>query len=206
MTLQEKIRTAMRTGGDLKLSFDPSLNTKSPGAQNVYLHAISENEIKINLTASGGEASDILWLPWRQGELPSIQEFSISAAKPETLFLTYELSGCKLFGIKGGPFWHIDAQVSVSEFWPGILSSEWVEDYWPAGSTQDVAYLHRLGQSASLWDLSQKITGNPPTTYGSGNVGNAFVGGIVNTHNEIDLYYQASPWSPLKYTQQTMKK
>jgi hypothetical protein len=121
------------------------------------------------------------------------------------LFLTYYLSGCKVFAIRGEPVWHIDAQISVKEFWPRIQNEEWVEDNWAPGTTQQVAYLHRAGQNKDLWNLSAYLEGDPPSTYGSQNVGAAVVGGVVNHSQQLDLYFKASPWGSLVYTSQQRK-
>lgn len=197
----------MRNGGELRLSLDPDLNLQSPGKLRVYLHEVNENEIRVDLDpGNNAEPADIVWLPWRQGEMPMVQPYSISSSPPETIFLTYELTGCKIFGIQGGPVWHIDAEVSVDEFWPIIQQEEWVQENWPAGETQNLAYLHRAGQPPELWDLSAHLAGAAPTTYGSGgNLGNAFVGGIVNDEGQLDFYFQASPWKTLPYAEQVMK-
>jgi len=202
--LQDRIRIAMTGGGDLKLDLSPALNQKYPGSLQVYLHD-AEDAVRVDLDDSG-EPATILWLPWKQGELQVLQAYSIQQAAPGTLFLTYYLSGCKIFAIRGGPVWHIDAEVSVAEFWPQIAGEEWVEDNWELGTEQDVAYLHRAGQSPVLWDLSAYLAGGPPTTYGNGNIGSATVGGVVNAGHEIDFYFQASPWATLPFSGQVRKK
>lgn len=201
--LQDRIRAAMTGGGDLNLVLDPALNDKAPGSLLVYLHDLGDG-IRVDLDQSG-EAATILWLPWRQGELQALQPASIERAAANSLFLTYYLSGCKIFAIQGGPVWHIDAQVSVAEFWPQIQASEWVQDNWQAGGAQDVAYLHRAGQNAALWDLSAYLQGGAPTTYGNRNAGQALVGGVVG-NGQLDLYFKASPWADLGYSPQKSKK
>jgi hypothetical protein len=202
--LQDRIRDAMTGGGDLELELDQALNGRGPGPQQVYLHDLGAS-IGIDLEENDGEAAAILWLPWRQGSLTVLQPYSIQRAAPDTLFLTYYLSGCKIFAIQGGPVWHIDAPVDVGEFWPEIQGSEWVEDHWPAGGAQDVAYLHRAGQNALLWDLSAQLQGGAPTTYGHGNLGQALVGGVVN-NGQLDLYVKSSPWAALAYGLQKLRK
>ncbi len=209
MPIQDNIRHAMETGGNLSVRFSPELNTKAPGMTQVYLHQVDANNVLIDLQAKGGEPANILWLFWRQGECPMIQPFSIERAPVGTLFFTYELTGCKVFAIQGGPVWHIDSQVTVAEFWPQIMGSEWVEDNWHVGDVQNVAYLHRAGQAANLWDLSGHIAGAAPVTYGQGNVGNAVVGGIVRQgehSKQLELYYKASPWARFNYAAQKLKK
>jgi hypothetical protein len=202
--LQDRIRIAMTDGGDLDLVLDQALNGRAPGSQQVYLHDVGNNAIRIDLS-NDGEPATILWLPWRQGTLQVLQPASIERAAAGSLFLTYYLSGCKLFAVQGGPVWHIDAQVSVAEFWPEIQGNEWVEDNWPAGTVQDVAYLHRAGQDPALWDLSAQLQGGPPATYGNGNVGQALVGGVVGG-GQLALYFKASPWAGLSYGPQQLKK
>src|SRR2546423_12002838 len=125
--LQDRIRTAMTSGGTLNLQFSADLNARAPGSLQVYLHEIP-NGVRVDLS-SPGEAATIQWLPWRQGGLTVLRPPSASVP-PNTLFLTYYLSGCKVFAIRGGPVWHIDAQVGVDEFWPVILSDDWVADNW----------------------------------------------------------------------------
>lgn len=203
--LQDRIRDAMAGGGELGLDLDQALNTKGPGTQEVYLHDQGAS-IRVDLdNGNDAEAATILWIPWRQGSVTVLQPYSTWKAAPGTLFLTYYLSGCKIFAIRGGPVWHIDAQVIVAEFWPEIMSNEWVEENWSAGETQEVAYLHRAGQNASLWDLSAHLQGGAPTTYGNGNLGQALVGGIVN-NGQLDLYFKSSPWSKLAYETQKLIK
>jgi len=201
--LQDRIRAAMTGGGNLNLQFSADLNTKAAGSLQVYLHEI-ENGVRVDLT-SPGEAATIQWLPWKEGEL-SVMRPPSASVPANTLFLTYYLTGCKVFAIRGGPVWHIDAPVDVGEFWPQIQNDEWVEDNWPQGTPQDVAYLHRADQAAALWDLSAHLQGGAPTTYGAGNVGQAIVGGVVNANHQIDLYFMASPWSALAYAKQVRKK
>jgi hypothetical protein len=201
--LQDRIRAAMTGGGNLNLEFSVDLNARPPGSLQVYLHEI-QNGVRVDLS-SPGEAATIQWLPWQQGALTVLRPPSASVP-PNTLFLTYYLSGCKVFAIRGGPVWHIDAPVAVDEFWPEILSDEWVEDNWPAGTPQDVAYLHRAGQAPALWDLSAHLQGGAPNTYGAGNVGQAIVGGVVNGNHQIDLYFMTSPWSRLGYARQVRGK
>jgi hypothetical protein len=164
-----------------------------------------DDGVRVDLEAPG-EPATILWLPWKQGELRELVPFWVEQAAPGTVFLTYYLSGCKLFSIHGGPTWHIDAQIEADLFWPRIAAEEWVEDYWPAGTSQHVAYLHRAGQPAALWDLSGFLEGAAPTTYGNGNVGQAIVGGVVNDDHKLDLYYQTSPWKPLGFASQRRLK
>lgn len=202
--LQDAIRAAMIGGGSLTITFDPALNGRAPGALDVYLHEIPGG-VRID-QISPGEAARILWLPWKQGELTTLQPFSVTAAAANTLFFTYYLSGCKVFAVGGGPVWHIDAPVTVAEFWPQIMDNEWVEDNWPVGETQQVAYLHRAGQSVNLWDLSAYLSGPAPATYGQGDLGQATVGGIVNANHKLDFYVQASPWAQLKYAAQQLRK
>lgn len=202
--IEDRVRIAMTGGGDLELVIDVNLNQRPPGSQLVYLTE-TEDSVFVNRDGPGEEAT-ILWLPWKQGELTALQPYSIAKMPENSLFLTYYLSGCKVFGIQGGPVWHIDAPVDVGEFWPQIVASEWVEDNWQPGTAQAVAYLHRAGQTPNLWDLSAYLTGAPPTTYGAGNVGAATVGGVVNAAQEIDFYFQASPWAPLPATQQLLSK
>jgi hypothetical protein len=201
--IQDKLRTAMTTGGTLTVDFSSDLNAKAAGRLDVFLHDLGTS-IRIDLVNTG-EPANILWLPWKQGNLTELQPSSITGAAVNSLFFTYYLSGCKVFGVRGGPVWHIDAPVTVAEFWPRIASDEWVEDYWPVGDTEDVAYIHRAGQQTNLWDLSTHLSGAAPTTYGSGNVGQAIVGGVVNASKQIDFYFQASPWARLPYGKQTRK-
>jgi hypothetical protein len=201
--LQDRIRAAMTGGGNLDLDLSPDLNARSQGSLQVFLHEIP-NGVRVDLSGPG-EAATILWLPWRQGQLRVWRPPS-AAIQPNILFLTYYLTGCKIFAIRGGPIWHIDAPVNVNEFWPQILNDEWVEDNWPAGTQKDVAYLRRAGQNATLWDLSARLQGGAPTTYGAGNVGQALVGGVVNSSHQIDLYFKASPWHRLGYASQLLKK
>jgi hypothetical protein len=202
MPLADDIRAAMTGGGNLTIEFDPVLNTRASGSQQVYLHAIPGG-VRIDLTAPGDQAT-ILWLPWRQGELTELQPYSIQNAADDTLFFTYYLSGCKVFAIQGGPVWHIDAEVTVAEFWPQILDDDWVAENWDPGTAQMVAYIRRAGQNALLWDLSAYLQGNGPTTYGANNIGQAIVGGIV-TGGMLDFYYQSSPWASLPYSAQVLK-
>lgn len=196
--IQDSVRAAMTGGGDLDLNFDEVLNTRAPGLLQVYLHE-TDGGVRVDLN-SPGEAATILWLPWKQGELQMLQPYSVAKQAPGGLFFTYYLTGCKVFAIRGGPVWHIDAVVAVAEFWPLIAEDDWVQENWQARTPQDVAYLHRAGQAANLWDLSAFLAGGPPSTYGAGNVGEAIVGGIVNDDRELDLYFKASPWLSLPYT------
>ncbi|HEX6369258.1 MAG TPA: BLF1 family deaminating toxin [Longimicrobium sp.] len=193
--IQDQVRAAMTDGGDLELEFDSALNTKGAGSLQVFLHETT-NGVRVDLD-DAGEAATVLWLPWKQGELQTLQPFSIGKAAPNTLFFTYYLSGCKVFAIGGGPVWHIDAPIEAAEFWPQIVSDEWVEENWEPGSEQPVAYLHRAGQQAALWDLSPYLIGGPPSTYGAGNVGQGLVGGVVDDSKRIDLYFKTSSVSPL---------
>jgi hypothetical protein len=204
MPLEDDIRDAMIQGQAYVIEFDQALNARAAGNLPVYLHAIPGGA-RIDLTAAGGEPATILWLPWRQGMVTEIQAATIAAAPNNRLFFTYYLSGCKVFAIQGGPVWHIDAPVSVAEFWPEILDDLWVEQNWEPGTAQQVAYIHRAGQNADLWDLSAYLAGGAPTTYGNGNVGQAIVGGVMN-NAQLDYYYQSSPWQVLPYATQTMKK
>ncbi|HVI45116.1 MAG TPA: BLF1 family deaminating toxin [Chitinophaga sp.] len=208
MNILDNLRNAMETGGNLGVTFTQELNTKAPGMIQVYLHQVDANTVRIDLQPQGGEEASILWLPWRQGELPVLQPFSIDTVPVGTLFFTYELTGCKVFAIQGGPAWHIDSEVRVDEFWPRIMSEEWVEDHWPVNTTQNVAYIHRAGQAAGLWDLSAHLNGAAPQTYGHNNVGNAVVGGIVrqsSNSKQLELYYKASPWAKFSYAAQKLK-
>ncbi|NET05138.1 MAG: BLF1 family deaminating toxin [Symploca sp. SIO2B6] len=214
-TIQDQIRTAMTTGGKLQLNFDQILNTKPSGKLDVYLHKINSSDtVEVDLNPSGGEAAQVLWLPYKQGELTTLQPFSIGNVPSNTLFMTYDLSGCKVFAVNKttgdeacGPVWHIDAEITTKEFWPQITSDEWVEDWWQPGTQQQVAYLHRFGQSSNLWDLSPYLEGPPPTTYGDEKVLSAVVGGVVNNSKKIDLYFQEpkSSWTSLNYTSQKRK-
>lgn len=206
MSLLQDIKNAMINGEDLELSFDQALNDKAGGGLDVYLHEERPNRIRVDLTAEGGEKARILWLPWKQGGLPSLSAHSVTSPRNEgKLFLTYVLSGCKVFGIAGGPIWHIDATISANVFWEQIQDVEWIQDNWQIGESQDVAYIHREGQREEYWNLSNYLEGDEPITYGRGNVGSAIVGGIVN-HGKIDLYLKASPWKTFKYTNQKRKK
>ncbi len=207
--LIDDIRNAMTSGGNLYLQLGPELKGKSPALIDVFLRRINNETIEVNSVDFNppGESAKLLWLPWKQGELTQLQRFSIERADPETLFLTFYLTGCKVFAIKDGPVWHIDAPVSVTEFWPRIEKDEWVEDNWAKGTEKSVAYLHRAGQGQDLWDLSQYLTGNPPNTYSCGDVGEALVGGIVKDENNskyIDLYFSTtpSPWESMGYNNQ----
>ncbi|CAJ0808492.1 hypothetical protein LMG19083_04715 [Ralstonia psammae] len=203
MTIQDDLRAAMTDGADRTLEFDAVLNARYPGKLDVYLHA-TETGFRIDLDSSG-EPATILWLPWKQGELTTLRPESIGNADVGTLFFTYDLSGCKLFAILGGPVFHIDAPVTADEMWQQISSDEWVEEHWESGS-QQVAYVHRDGQDAGLWDLSAYLVSDgPPSTYGNGNVGSAIVGGVVNADHQLDLYMRSSPWASLKYSGQTRK-
>jgi len=205
--IQDEVRQAMTGGGNLDLELAVELNDKASGTLDVYLHQVSADRVRVDLDPKGdGEPAEVLWLPWKQGEMPMLRASSIESAQRDTLFFTYYLSGCKVFAIRGGPVWHIDAPVSVNEFWPRITSDEWVEDNWPTGTAQNVAYLHRAGQADALWNLSDYLVGGPPTTYGAGNIGQAIVGGVVNNNNQLDLYFKASPWASLDYTEQLRKK
>lgn len=204
--IQDKVRAQMTGGGDLNLEFVPELNNQSIGSLRVYLHEENKTQVRVNLNNTG-ELATVLWLPWKQGEMRTLQPLSIERADINTLFLTYYLSGCKVFAIRGGPVWHIDAQIPVTEFWPFILQDEWVEDNWGQGKEQQVAYLHRAGQKPDLWDLKAHLEGDLPSTYGSGNLGDALVGGVVNASRQLDLYFKAgtSRWASLKYTSQRRK-
>lgn len=153
----------------------------------------------------------MLWLPWKQGELRTLQPSSITGVPSNTLFMTYDLSGCKVFAVSStteknttGPVWHIDAPITVTEFWRQITSDEWVEDNWQPGIQGQVAYLHRKGQSSNLWDLSAHLEDHSSTKYGNDNLGSALVGGVVNNSKKIDLYFQEanSSWISLNYTTQ----
>lgn len=201
--IQDQVRAAMTGGGNLNLEFDAALNSKAPGPLQVYLHETSAG-VRVDLDGTG-ELATVLWLPWKQGELQTLQPYSIGKAAPNTLFFTYYLTGCKVFAIRGGPVWHVDAPIEVDEFWPQILNDEWVTDNWEPGTQQPVAYLHRAGQEAALWDLSAYLVGGPPSTYGEGNVGQALVGGVVDGNQQLDLYFKASPWAPLAYSDQLLK-
>ncbi|WP_426400941.1 BLF1 family deaminating toxin (plasmid) [Ralstonia sp. R-29] len=194
----------MTGGADQTVEFDAALNGRYPGLLDVYLHA-TQTGFRIDLDASG-EAATILWLPWKQGELTALRPDSIARAAAGTLFFTYDLSGCKLFSILGGPVFHIDALVSAEDTWQQISGDEWVEENWEPGSQQQVTYVHRGGQDAGLWDLSAYlVSDSPPSTYGNGNVGSAIVGGVVNANQQLDLYMRASPWASLTYASQTYK-
>jgi hypothetical protein len=203
MPLQDDIRNAMTQGGDLVVTFDQALNALYPGSRQVYLVATDDGGVRINANGPGEQAT-ILWLPYRQGEITELLASVIAAAADDTLFFTYYLSGCKVFAIQGGPVWHSDAEIDAATFWDRVQSDEWVEDNWPAGDPQQVAYIRRAGQSANLWDLSPYLVGAPPSTYGDGNVGQATVGGVV-TGGQLAFYYQTSPWQVLPYATQTMK-
>ncbi|AOI42305.1 eIF4A-inactivating lethal factor BLF1 [Burkholderia oklahomensis] len=204
-SLETQIRQAMKTGSAFTVEFDQSLNQKSPGTLSVFLHSMNGG-VRIDLDSGNhGESAKILWLPWKQGELQTLQPGSISTK--DMLFFTYYLSGCKVFAGSGGPIWHIDAPVDVTQFWRRMTSDEWMED-WDTGTDRAVAYLHRAGQSENLWNLSEYLEGPAPSTYGSGNLGQAVVGGIVSGPKQVDLYRYAttssgsSPWSPLAYANQ----
>ncbi|HTQ15667.1 MAG TPA: BLF1 family deaminating toxin [Rhizomicrobium sp.] len=196
MPLEQDIRDAMTGGLALTIEFADGMNDLGTGNRQVYLTAIPGG-VRISPNAPGEQVT-ILWLPWRQGEMYQLRAETIEAAPNGRLFFTYYMTGCKLFAIRGGPVWHIDAQIPVAQFWPRICDEEWVKDNWQAGTAMPVAYLHRAGQGPALWDLSAFLEGDPPTTYGAANVGQAIVGGIV-TDGVIDYYYQSSPWAPLKY-------
>jgi hypothetical protein len=202
--IQDQVRAAMTGGGNLDLEFDAALNDKAPGPLQVYLHETATG-VRVDLDDTG-EPATVLWLPWRQGTLQMLQPFSIGRAARGSLFFTYYLTGCKVFAIRGGPVWHVDAPIPVGEFWPQIVGDEWVTDNWEPGTEQPVAYLRRAGQQAELWDLSEHLVGNPPSTYGAGNVGQALVGGVVDDNQQLDLYFKSSPWAPLGYTGQLLKK
>ena len=210
--IQDKIRTAMTSGGNLFIEFDSALNGKPPGSLNVYLQEIQSGAgVKINLN-SPGELANIIWLPWKQGQLTALRPSSIKGQN--TLFFTYNLTGCKVFAIQDGPIWHIDAPIEVKEFWPQIANDEWVEDYWEVSTEKQVAYLRRGGQDSKYWDLSEYLQGVGPTTYSSNNIGEAVVGGVVNASEQLDLYFKVTPqsssesssWTPLKYNSQKRLK
>ncbi|AOJ09878.1 eIF4A-inactivating lethal factor BLF1 [Burkholderia mayonis] len=208
-SLETQIRQAMKTGSAFTVEFDQSLNQKSPGTLSVFLHSMNGG-VRIDLDSGNhGESAKILWLPWKQGELQTLQPGSIST--PDTLFFTYYLSGCKVFAGRSGPIWHIDAPVDAAQFWRRMTSDEWMED-WVTGTDRAVAYLHRAGQRENLWKLSEYLEGPAPSTYGSGDLGQAVVGGIVSGPQQVDLYRYAttssgsSPWSPLTYGDQRRKK
>ncbi|AGK47949.1 MULTISPECIES: eIF4A-inactivating lethal factor BLF1 [Burkholderia] len=208
-SLETQIRQAMKTGGTLTIEFDQALNQKSPGTLNVFLHS-TKGGVRIDLDSGNqGEPAKILWLPWKQGELQTLQPGSISTTG--MLFFTYYLTGCKVFAASGGPVWHIDAPVEVEQFWPRMSSDEWMED-WEIGTDQAIAYLHRAGQRDNLWNLSKYLEGPAPSTYGRDNLGEAVVGGIVSGPRQMDLYQYAttssgsSPWSRLAYTNQRRKQ
>jgi len=202
MSLADDIRAAMTQGGNLSIEFDQALNAMYQGSRQVYLVPINGG-VRINANGPGEQAT-ILWLPWRQGEITELQPSVIESAADGTLFFTYYLNGCKAFAIQGGPVWHSDAGITAAMFWQRVASDEWVEDNWRVGSARQVAYIHRAGQPANLWDLSAYLMGAPPTTYGYGNMGQATVGGIVNS-GQLGFYYQALPWQVLPYAAQTMK-
>ncbi|ABA50512.1 hypothetical protein BURPS1710b_2316 [Burkholderia pseudomallei 1710b] len=208
-SLEAQIRQAMKTGSTLTIEFDQALNQKSPGTLNVFLHP-ANGGVRIDLDSGNqGEPAKILWLPWKQGELQTLQPGSISTV--DMLFFTYYLSGCKVFAGDGGPIWHIDAPVEANQFWRRMSSDEWMED-WEVGTDRQVAYLHRAGQSDSLWNLSAYLEGAAPSTYGRDNLGQAVVGGIVTGRQQMSLYQYAttssgsSAWSPLTYTLQQRKQ
>lgn len=208
-SLEAQIRQAMKTGSTLTIEFDQALNQKSPGTLNVFLHP-ANGGVRIDLDPGNqGEPAKILWLPWKQGELQTLQPGSISTV--DMLFFTYYLSGCKVFAGDGGPVWHIDAPVEANQFWRRMSSDEWMED-WEVGTDRQVAYLHRAGQSDSLWNLSAYLEGAAPSTYGRDNLGQAVVGGIVTGRQQMSLYQYAttssgsSAWSPLTYTLQQRKQ
>jgi uncharacterized Zn-binding protein involved in type VI secretion len=210
VTLCRQWKEGMTKGTRFELEIDSSLKEKASGLLNVSLHKI-ETGVRICSTVTG-ELVDALWLPWKQGNLATLQPFvHKSHNKSGMPFLTSYLSGCKVFAIRGGPIWHIDAMVSVQEFWPKILNSDWVEDHWEDGGTQEVAYLHRAGQDRDLWDLSAYLDGAEPSTYGEGNLGAGLVGGIVDNDQRIDLYLKvtlnsrSSEWAPLRYATQLRK-
>lgn len=209
MTYLNDIVAAMTGGGTLNVQFDPRLNGKAPGRLEVFLSAGDlPDSVKVGVEGPG-ESANILWLPWKQGELQTLQPDSVERVPPGTLFLTYVLSGCKLFAIRGGPVWHIDAPVEVGEFWPRILDDDWVKDFWSVGTAQDVAYLHRAGQQPELWDLTGLLQGGAETTYGADNLGDARVGGIVVEGQQgkyLDLYVRTSPWASLSYAEGRRKK
>lgn len=201
MPLIDMIRNAMINGTPLNLDLDLELNQILPGLRPVYLHPLS-NGVRVDLEAPG-EQAPILWLPWTQGELRSLMPYWVAQAPPGTVFLTYYLTGCKLFAIYGGPTFHIDSEMTVAEFWPQIVGTEWVDANWPVGRSQNVAYLYRAGQPGRFWNLASQLQGPPPTTYGNGdNTGMALVGGVLNSSRQIDLYYQTSPWMPLAFSAQ----
>lgn len=204
--IQDKVRAEMTGGGSLNLDLILELNHQSVGLLQVYLHEENQTEVSVDLNKTG-ELAEVLWLPWRQGELQTLLPYWIEKGELNTLFLTSYLSGCKVFAIRGGPVWHIDAPIPVTEFWPLILNSEWVEDNWEPGTEQQVAYLHRADQESTLWNLSAYLDGAPPSTYGSDNLGQAVVGGVVNASQQIDLYFKfnKSPWASLNYTSQRLR-
>jgi hypothetical protein len=208
MALIDDIRNAMTSGGNLYLLLGRELMDKSPALIDVFLRRIDNDTIEVNSVDFNppGESATLLWLPWKQGDLTLLQRYSIEKAEPETLFLTHYLSGCKVFAIKDGPVWHIDAPVSVTEFWPRIENDEWVLENWQTGTEKLVAYLHLAGQPNDSWDLSQYLPGNQPNTYGCGNIGEALLGGIVKDSNNskyIDLYFRTTPWESMRYNNQT---
>ncbi|GAA5240172.1 hypothetical protein BMMON2_29940 [Burkholderia mallei] len=99
-SLEAQIRQAMKTGSTLTIEFDQALNQKSPGTLNVFLHP-ANGGVRIDLDSGNqGEPAKILWLPWKQGELQTLQPGSISTV--DMLFFTYYLSGCKVFAGDGG--------------------------------------------------------------------------------------------------------
>ena len=206
ISLADQIRQAMKQGGNFNVEMAEAIKGIVSGKLTVYLHK-NDNGALINKEEKDGEKCDILWLPWKQGNLPCLGTYPIESVPENTLFFTYYLSGCKIFGIKGGPIWHIDAPILVSESIKVIKEDEWVEDNWEISKSQQVAYLHRLGQQSKDWDLSDYLKGDAPTTYGKDNVGQCIVGGIVNAEKQIHLYYyDGKVWKPFDYTTQTLLK
>jgi hypothetical protein len=197
---------------DLELSGD--INTYPAGKLDVCFRK-NDNSIEIwpaKNYEQGDERATILWLPWKQGEVTMLNERSIQQAPPKTLFLTYDLTGCKILFLRNGPIWHIDAQVHPGEFFPVVSGSEWVEDNWESGESDLSTYIHRHGQDSKLWDLSDYIKENPTPSreYGKGNIGDALVVGFVNDLKTLNLYmrseYAAGAWTPLTEAVMTRKK
>lgn len=218
MTLLQDIKTAMINSGTLNLLISNELNGAT-GLQTVYLHKIEgQDMIRVDLTAEGGEQAKILYLPWVSQKNCILSERHVSDAPADTLFLTYELSGCKVFGIEGGPIWHIDGGLSVPEFSKSIFECEWCLEHWfgateaidPAEGEshyQNVAYIHRSGEPENEWDLTAFISGAAPVTYGAegDQIGSAVVGGIRGEAASLTLYCRRDTgWSPFVYSAQEL--
>lgn len=205
MTIESDLRDAITGGGDTTITFGQTLKAASPGTQDVYLQQVDPSTVHVDKIPSSGvplgaEAATILWLPWRQGGLTTLQPSSVRRAPVGRLFMTADLTGCKVLAFEGGPTFHIDALVGPDEFWTEVLQDEWIQEHFLDGTPQQVSYVHRAGQAPALWDLAGRMNGGATTTYGAGNVGLGQVAGVVAQGGQervLQLYLKASPWTAL---------